>query len=165
MQQHFAPPGPSASTQTAYGLGCFPPGFKSYLFLPAAAFTETEETAKRFVSSVAVAAESIRSHPDWDRFADHFQTIFLDAGTVQQPGGTGTAFDWQKAVPVVEYMRQTLRIVVAGGLTPANVAQAMGLLRPWGVDVSSGVEARPGKKDPEKFRAFVAAVRAEDAKH
>jgi phosphoribosylanthranilate isomerase len=55
-------------------------------------------------------------------------------------------------------------IVVAGGLTPENVGEAIKILRPWGVDVVSGVEARPGKKDPEKVRAFVRAVREIDRK-
>jgi len=49
-------------------------------------------------------------------------------------------------------------------LTPVNVGDAMGILKPWGVDVVSGVEARPGKKDPEKVRAFVKAVREIDRK-
>jgi phosphoribosylanthranilate isomerase len=57
-----------------------------------------------------------------------------------------------------------MKLVVAGGLTPENVREAIGILKPWGVDVVSGVEARPGKKDPEKVRAFVNAVRDADRK-
>jgi len=89
-----------------------------------------------------------------------FDTFFLDSGSQQHPGGTGQPFDWEKAVPIAEAMRQGgLKLVVAGGLTPANVAEAIRILKPWGVDVSSGVEERPGKKDAEKVRSFIAAVR------
>ena len=89
--------------------------------------------------------------------------VFLDSSTLQQPGGTGKTFDWERAVPVAEEIRQGgLKLVVAGGLTPDNVAEAMRILRPWGVDVSSGVEASPGTKDPEKVRAFISAVRNAD---
>ncbi len=94
---------------------------------------------------------------------EFFGTFFLDSGSLRQPGGTGKTFDWQKAVPIAEGMREgSLKLVVAGGLTPDNVGEAMRILKPWGVDVSSGVEVRPGKKDPEKVRAFIAAVRAAD---
>jgi len=85
--------------------------------------------------------------------------IFLDSSTPHQPGGTGTVFDWEKAAPLVAAMSAAVNIVVAGGLTPTNVAEAIRILKPSGVDVASGVEARPGKKDPEKVRAFIAAVR------
>ena len=68
-------------------------------------------------------------------------------------------FDWRKAAPFVEHMKQVLKVVVAGGLNPTNVTEAIHVLKPWGVDVSSGVESEPGKKDPEKVRAFVSAVR------
>ncbi len=92
-------------------------------------------------------------------------TFVLDSGDLRIPGGTGKTFDWNKAVPVVEAMRRGgVKLVVAGGLTPANVGEAMRILKPWGVDVASGVEARPGKKDPEKVRAFVKAVRDADRK-
>jgi len=91
-----------------------------------------------------------------------FDTILLDSETPERPGGTGTTFDWERAAPVFEKMGASINVVLAGGLTPGNVAEAIRILKPWGVDVSSGVEARPGKKDPEKVRAFIAAVRQAD---
>jgi phosphoribosylanthranilate isomerase len=90
-------------------------------------------------------------------------TFVLDSGDLQMPGGTGKTFDWEMAVPIAEAMRRDgVKLVVAGGLTAKNVALAIRILRPWGVDVVSGVEARPGKKDSEKVRAFVRAVREMD---
>ena len=88
-----------------------------------------------------------------------FDSILLDSGTPEQPGGTGKTFDWAKAAPLFEKMSEGVNVIVAGGLTPANVAEAIRILTPWGVDVASGVEASPGKKDPEKVRAFITAVR------
>jgi phosphoribosylanthranilate isomerase len=74
-------------------------------------------------------------------------------------GGTGETFDWQQERKRIGVIASLGRIIVAGGLTPDNVTEAIHILQPWGVDVSSGVESKPGKKDPEKVRAFVAAVR------
>jgi phosphoribosylanthranilate isomerase len=91
--------------------------------------------------------------------------IVLDSGTPDQPGGTGKTFDWKQAVPLVQRISENFRVVVAGGLTSANVGEAIQTLKPWGVDVSSGVEASPGKKDPSKVRAFISAVRQQDAKN
>lgn len=88
--------------------------------------------------------------------------IFLDSGTQDQPGGTGTAFDWNEAAPLVAQMSKEVNVVIAGGLNPQNVASAIHVLHPWGVDVSSGVEAKRGKKDPEKVHAFIRAVREAD---
>jgi phosphoribosylanthranilate isomerase len=85
--------------------------------------------------------------------------LLIDSSSAAQPGGTGTRFDWEKARGMVEMLGLRIPTIVAGGLTPENVAEAMQTLQPWGVDVSSGVESEPGKKDPEKVRAFVAAVR------
>jgi phosphoribosylanthranilate isomerase len=69
--------------------------------------------------------------------------------------GSGKVFDWQLA----EGAPRGKRILLAGGLTPDNVADAIRLVRPWGVDVSTGVEQAPGRKDPAKLRRFVVAAR------
>ena len=95
--------------------------------------------------------------------SEHATALFLDSGTAEQPGGTGKPFDWQAAIHIANCISDAgWKLVVAGGLTPDNVSQAMGILHPWGVDVSSGVEAKPGKKDPDKVRAFIKAVREAD---
>jgi phosphoribosylanthranilate isomerase len=88
-----------------------------------------------------------------------FDRILLDSGTTEQPGGTGKRFDWVQSAALLEQVSEEINVIVAGGLTPGNVAEAIRIMEPWGVDVASGVEARPGKKDPEKVRAFVRAVR------
>ena len=93
---------------------------------------------------------------------EHVHAFLLDSGFGGRPGGTGRAFDWPASEAATRVIRSLGHIIVAGGLTPANVSEAMRILKPWGVDVSSGVEARPGKKDPDKVRAFIAAVRNAD---
>jgi phosphoribosylanthranilate isomerase len=90
---------------------------------------------------------------------DKVSAIFLDSGTKKAPGGTGKAFDWKKAAPLLSAVDDDFKFVIAGGLVPDNVAEALNILHPFGVDVSSGVEATPGKKDPQKVRAFIQAVR------
>ena len=72
-------------------------------------------------------------------------------------GGTGTTCDWQLAAEVAARSH----VILAGGLTPDNVADAIRAVRPWAVDVASGVEASPGVKDPEKLRRFVESARKE----
>jgi len=79
----------------------------------------------------------------------------LDAFSDQAYGGTGQVIDWQLAAEVA----RAAHILLAGGLTPDNVAKAVQSVQPYGVDVSSGVEREPGKKDHEKVRAFIRAVR------
>ncbi len=81
------------------------------------------------------------------------------SGSERVRGGTGIAFDWKRAEDFLPAVAQRIRIILAGGLHPANVAEAVRVLRPWGVDVCTGVEAAPGKKDPGKIRAFIEAVR------
>lgn len=81
--------------------------------------------------------------------------VLLDSKTAQAIGGTGTSYDWERAREVLSEAAGKLRLVIAGGLHAGNVAEAIRTLHPWGVDVASGVEASPGKKDPDKVRAFI----------
>lgn len=85
--------------------------------------------------------------------------ILVDAHDPVTIGGTGRTIDWQAAHAIAV----TRPLVLAGGLTPENVGQAVASVAPWGVDVASGVEQSPGVKDPARVRAFVEAVRAADA--
>jgi phosphoribosylanthranilate isomerase len=85
--------------------------------------------------------------------------ILLDSSTAEKRGGTGETFDWELVQPWAGIINSISKLIVAGGLLPGNVQEAIHLLHPWGVDVSSGVEREPGKKDPQKVRAFVKAVR------
>jgi len=92
-------------------------------------------------------------------------TIVLDSGGLRKPGGTGKAFDWDKAVPVAEGMRRGGVKVGCCRRTPTHkTGEAMKILSALGVDVVSGVKRNPGKKDPEKVRAFVRVVREMDRK-
>ncbi len=89
-----------------------------------------------------------------------FEALIADSSTSAKRGGTGKAYDWDAAAWLLKMYAKRYKLVVAGGLTPANVAQAITTLRPWGVDVVSGVESEPGKKDAAKVRAFVEAAKA-----
>ncbi len=92
---------------------------------------------------------------------DHaVDAVLVDSRTATRVGGTGTSFDWAAASAVFRSRAPHLRLLVAGGLSPENVTEAVTLLQPWGLDVVTGVEAEPGRKDPERVRAFVAAARA-----
>ena len=86
--------------------------------------------------------------------------VLLDSSTAQRRGGTGEAFDWERVQPWAGIINSISKLIVAGGLHPGNVQEAIHLLHPWGVDVSTGVESEPGKKDPRRVRAFIQAVRA-----
>jgi phosphoribosylanthranilate isomerase len=95
---------------------------------------------------------------DWEAlsvFSPGQPAFLLDANTPDAYGGTGQTADWDAARAVAA----RYPIFLAGGLNPRNVAAAVEHVRPWGVDVASGVEAEPGRKDHAKIRAFVAAAR------
>jgi phosphoribosylanthranilate isomerase len=96
----------------------------------------------------------------WD--SKNVFAFLADSGSPAKLGGTGETFDWQASLDALQKMKELGRLVLAGGLTPNNVSEAIRMTKPWGVDVSSGVEASPGKKDPEKVRAFIRAVRETD---
>jgi phosphoribosylanthranilate isomerase len=86
--------------------------------------------------------------------------VLLDCSNDERRGGTGETFDWERVQPWAGIINSISKLIVAGGLRPGNVQEAIHLLHPWGVDVSSGVEREPGRKDLQKIRAFVKAVRA-----
>lgn len=125
-------------------------GVKVYLAFPIASFLGE---GKKNVAELS-----------YERSRGVLGTLFLDSGNSQEPGGTGRTFDWHEASRAVKELSLHQKVVIAGGLTPANVNEALEVLNPFGVDVVSGVEASPGKKDPEKVRAFVQAVREADKK-
>jgi phosphoribosylanthranilate isomerase len=89
-----------------------------------------------------------------ERFAPYgppAPVLLVDANRKDQYGGTGHTADWS----IATRLARQYPILLAGGLTPENVAEAIRQVRPWGVDVASGVEVSPGKKDAAKLRAFV----------
>ena len=81
--------------------------------------------------------------------------VLLDAHLAGEYGGTGKTAPWK----LLATFRPGVPIILAGGLTPENVAEAIRIVRPWGVDVASGVEHCPGQKDADKMRRFIEAVR------
>jgi phosphoribosylanthranilate isomerase len=105
-----------------------------------------------FGADAAQQAGTFAANPDVD-------AVLVDSRTATAAGGTGIAFDWAAASKTI-FANSIARLIAAGGLTPGNVAEAIAALRPWGVDVASGVESAPGRKDPAKVHAFIAAARA-----
>jgi phosphoribosylanthranilate isomerase len=112
------------------------------------------EVARRTGAKVmkAVRVRDGAQLTDLQRFRTDFH--LLDAYSPGKPGGTGETFDWE----LVRRRRTDIPLVLSGGLTPENVAEAIEATHPYAVDTASGTEARPGVKDPEKVRAFAAAV-------
>lgn len=92
------------------------------------------------------------------RYAGVVDGLLLDGWSAAGPGGTGTAFPWTEVARHRDRLPEGVSLIVAGGLTPENVAEAVRLLHPEVVDVSSGVEWAPGSKDPEVMRRFIEAA-------
>ena len=90
---------------------------------------------------------------------DSLDGVLVDSSSLLAVGGTGTNFNWLGARSSFHQAAPHLRLIVAGGLAPENVKQAIQVLRPWGVDVVSGVESAPGRKDPARVLAFIQAAR------
>ena len=122
---------------------------------------ETPDFVRQFRRAVKVMkAFRVRGEETLMRlpaYADAADAVLLDAYVAEAHGGTGAQFDWMLAVRARDLGRP---LVLAGGLTPTNVAEAVRTVRPYGVDVSSGVESAPGRKDPEKLAEFVRAARS-----
>lgn len=108
---------------------------------------DADEVKRRVIRALRVKDEtSLVAHDAWQVSA-----LLLDAWVSGAYGGTGETFNWDLAA-VAARQRP---VILAGGLTPENVAEAVRIVHPYAVDVSSGVEATPGRKDPEKVREFV----------
>lgn len=117
---------------------------------------ETPEEVQFVHTRVPIVIKAFAAgDPGIEKVKEHGADILL----IDAPRpGSGQVFDWSMAEGP-----DGVPLVLAGGLTPANVAEAIARVHPWGVDVSSGVEASPGRKDPVKVRAFVAAAKAAGA--
>ena len=117
---------------------------------------EPAEQAVWIRERVPVVIRAFRAgDPALERAADHgADAVLIDSASP----GSGQVFDWSLA----ENAPSDVRLILAGGLTPENVAEAIGQVRPWGVDVATGVEKDPGRKDPRKLRAFIAAAKDAD---
>jgi len=108
-----------------------------------------ERVARRLPVIKVLRLEHGSAAPDFSRYRAA-SAFLLDSASSGQYGGTGATGNWHLARTAA----QSHRIILAGGLTPENVAEAIRIVRPYAVDVASGVESRPGKKDPAKLRSF-----------
>jgi len=117
------------------------------------------EAFSRRIPLKVIKAVRVRDAPDLGPIATYPAHAFLlDAFVEGQAGGTGTPISWDLAVQAKGHAP----IILSGGLRPETVGLAVRRVRPYGVDVSSGVEMRPGRKDHQKVREFIAAVRQAD---
>ena len=95
------------------------------------------------------------------RAAEHCDAVLLDSSTGNNWGGTGNVHNWQKSREIVDEIKP-MPLILAGGLNPDNVAEAIKIVRPYAVDVCTGTERSPGVKDIDKVQAFISKVREED---
>ena len=117
---------------------------------PAFCTAVAERTGARVIKALRIGSGAdIRAA---ERY--HTELHLLDAAAGAAYGGTGRTWDWE----LVAQRRSKVPVVLSGGLTAENVAEAVAVVRPWAVDVASGVESAPGVKDPAKVRAFIAAA-------
>ncbi len=126
-------------------------------------FAESEQEI-RILQVLHYDAESFHKQLHHMRAHSAVDAVLIDSRTATKVGGTGLAFDWNAARESFAREAPHSRLIVAGGLQPENVAQAIATLQPWGVDVSSGVESQPGRKDPARVAAFIQAARSAAAK-
>ncbi len=106
------------------------------------------------------SAKAVRQHLNALEAGRAVERVLIDSKVGQATGGTGVSFDWTAARDVFANGSGSLKIIVAGGLRPDNVAEAIIELNPWGVDVASGVEKAPGRKDAAKLAQFIRNARA-----
>ncbi len=114
-----------------------------------------------FAPAIHIPAFRVRDEADLEEVQRAVETlrpaaVLLDSYVAGEMGGTGHRAPWH----LLAGFDPGVPVILAGGLTPENVAKAIRVVRPWGVDVASGVESAPGVKDPDKVAAFLRAVRA-----
>ena len=114
-----------------------------------------DESPEIFSKLTPRAFKAFRGEIDKQMVSDRAPAFLLDAAVKGQYGGSGVIADWSSAAELAK----RYPLLLAGGLTPENVADAVRQVKPWGVDVASGVESNPGQKDAAKLSAFVQAVR------
>jgi phosphoribosylanthranilate isomerase len=118
---------------------------------------ETPESASRlarFFPVIKAARVGNGFHPAQLAKFRRVRAVLLDGFAPVLPGGTGKTFDWR----IARTAGSNRRIFLAGGLVPKNIVEAIRVARPYAVDICSGVESRPGKKDPEKMDALMRAI-------
>ncbi len=113
------------------------------------------------VDDEAASAQRVTAAVEQLADAEASPRLLVDTRVGTATGGTGVSFNWQHAQPAFARANQLgVRLILAGGLSPTNVAKAIATLHPWGVDVASGVERAPGRKDNALLQAFLAAAKS-----